>query len=257
MSVLIDIVREFVFTSNKYKRKSLWYLIRKGLAYLYYIPVTWYYKRTWKATFRFGGVTHRYFCHLYNATWRNERAVEIPIVLDYITEFKMRRGSKMLEVGNVLGHYATAYHKVLDKYEIGECIINEDIADYQPDKKYQLVVAISTLEHVGWDEGSDRPHKLLDAIDNLKRNVLTSDGKLLATMPVGYNPCLDDLLLNGKLPFESIRCMRRPSHKSRKWREVVWNPQMVHEAEQREGYGSTILVICETSGTPIARPPAH
>jgi len=257
MSVLIDIVREFVFTSNRYKRKGLWYLIRKGLAYLYYIPMTWYYKRTWTATFRFGGVTHRYFCHLYNATWRNERAVEIPIVCAYVTEFKGRRGSKMLEVGNVLGHYLKGYHPVIDKYESGECIINNDIADYAPVKKYDLIVSISTLEHVGWDEAAGSPSKLLEAIDNLKRNVLTSDGKLLATMPLGYNPYLDNLLLHDSLPFESIRCMRRPSHKSRKWREVVWNPQMVHEAESREGYGTTILVICETSGSPIARTSTH
>ena len=257
MSVLLDIVREFVFTSNKYKRKSLWYLLRKGLAYLYYIPMTWYYKRTWTDTFRFGGRTHRYFCHLYNATWRNERAVEVPIVLDYMKEFRGRRGGTVLEVGNVLNHYYRHYFTILDKYEVGEGIINEDAATYTPSRKFDLILSVSSLEHIGWDESMGSPFKILEAIDNLKRNCLTSEGKMLATMPVGYNPYLDNLLVHGQLPFESIRCMRRSSHKSRRWREVVWNPQLVHEAQNREGYGTTILVICETSGSPIARPPTH
>ena len=257
MSVLIDLAREFLFTRNKYKRKNLGYLIRKGLAYLYYVPMTWYYKRTWTATFRFGGVTHRYFCHLYNATWRNERAVEMPIVLDYMKEYRSRHGGTVLEVGNVLSHYYKHYFTVLDKYEVGEGIINEDAAAYTPSRKFNLILSISSLEHVGWDEDTPAPRKLLEAIDNLKENCLTSGGKLLATMPVGYNPYLDDLLLKDKLPFESIRCMRRSSHKSRKWKEVKWNPQIVHEAENREGYGTTIVVICETSGTAIARTPAH
>lgn len=260
MSVLIDIVREFAFTSSKYKRKSLWCLLWKGagLAYLYYIPMAWYYKRMWRDTFRFGGKTYRYFCHLYNATWRNERAIEIPIVQEYMREFRSRRGGTVLEIGNVLSHYYKHYGTVLDLYERGEGVVNEDAATYLPPHwKFDLVLSISTLEHIGWDEVPPSPRKLLETIENMKRNVLKPSGKMLVTMPVGYNTYLDDLLLNGKLPFESIRCMRRSSHKSRKWREVKWNPQLVHEAQAREGYGSTIVVICETSGIAAARQIAH
>ena len=43
-------------------------------------------------------------------------------------------------------------HDIVDKYEKKKGIINQDIVDYKPDKKYDLIISISTLEHVGWDE---------------------------------------------------------------------------------------------------------
>ncbi len=46
------------------------------------------------ATFECLGESYRYFTHPYNATWRNERAVEIPIALRFLAQ---NRGQRVLE----------------------------------------------------------------------------------------------------------------------------------------------------------------
>jgi hypothetical protein len=77
-------------------------------------------------------------------------------------------------VGNVLSHYFSVNHDVVDKYEKAEGVINRDIIDFHPSKEYDLIISISTLEHVGWDEDiSDHkilhdPSKILRAIENLR-----------------------------------------------------------------------------------------
>src|SRR5690349_15642495 len=74
-------------------------------------------------TFTFQGKTYPYFHHGYNRTWANERAVEIPIVWSPVLECR----GKILEVGNVLGHYFPFDQAVVDKYEKGTNVINADI----------------------------------------------------------------------------------------------------------------------------------
>ena len=37
-----------------------------------------------RKTFEVGGKPYRYFTHHYNATWRNERAVEVPLVTELL-----------------------------------------------------------------------------------------------------------------------------------------------------------------------------
>lgn len=109
----------------------------------------WYFRlfKSWKL-FMFHNKSYRYFYHKYNTTWQNERAVEIPIVWDIVK----KRGGNVLEIGNVLPHYFTFQHDVVDKHEKGEGVINEDVADLRLQNKYDLIVSISTIEHVGWDE---------------------------------------------------------------------------------------------------------
>ena len=46
MSVIKDILKEFMLTKNSYKHGSFIYLLKKGLAYLTYIPITKYYQIT-------------------------------------------------------------------------------------------------------------------------------------------------------------------------------------------------------------------
>jgi hypothetical protein len=38
---------------------------------------------------------------------------------------------------------------VLDKYEQAPGVINEDVVSFSPPQKYDLIVSVSTLEHVG------------------------------------------------------------------------------------------------------------
>jgi len=62
------------------------------------------------------------------------------------------RGKNILEIGNVLSRHIKLEHDILDKYETAKGVINEDIVDFKSEKKYDLIISISTLEHVGWDE---------------------------------------------------------------------------------------------------------
>ena len=61
-------------------------------------------------------------------------------------------------------------------------------------------MSISTLEHVGCDEDPRDPIKVLLAIQNLK-NLIVSGGKVVITLPLGYNAGLDKLLKEGKIHF--------------------------------------------------------
>ena len=79
----------------------------------------------------------------------NERSIEVPIVMEIVNQNK---GKRILEIGNVLSNYYKVSHDIVDKYEKAPNVINQDVVDFKTNEKYDLIVSISTLEHVGWDE---------------------------------------------------------------------------------------------------------
>jgi hypothetical protein len=95
-------------------------------------------------TFLVRGRTYRYFDTV--KTWLGERAVKIPIVMEMVRTYQ---GKNILEIGNVLSHHVRFEHDVLDKYEIAKGVTNADVADFKSEKKYDLIVSISTLELLG------------------------------------------------------------------------------------------------------------
>ncbi|MBN1677269.1 MAG: hypothetical protein JW880_01895, partial [Candidatus Thermoplasmatota archaeon] len=108
--------------------------------------------------FSLQGTKYRYFIHRHNTTWKNERCVEIPIVRKILDEYQ---GKTVLEVGNVLSHYFAVGHDVVDKYEASPGVVNQDVVDFRPGREYDLIVSISTMEHVGWDEDPREKSKIL------------------------------------------------------------------------------------------------
>jgi hypothetical protein len=151
-----------------------------------------------KKTFRYKGEELPYVYHRYNMTWASERCVEVPIGRSWANKYPPQT---VLEVGNVLSHYGPVQHQILDKFEKGRGVINEDIVTFKPTKKYQLVFSISTFEHIGFDDetqGSSAT-KILAAIQAC-RSLLTVDGTLVITIPINYNPELDELIAGDKLP---------------------------------------------------------
>ena len=140
--------------------------------------------------FEFDGKRYRYLYAFYNATWTAERKIEIPIFLDIIGKYGE---GNILEVGNVLRHYVRMRHDVVDKYEVYPRVINEDIVNFKSQKKYDLIISISTLEHVGWDEAIVDSQKPAAAITNLL-GLLKLYGRLVFSFPLGYNPHLDKLI---------------------------------------------------------------
>lgn len=184
------------------KERGVGYVVREGAK----MPFLWLeflfqycFFKLFKSqnTFEFQGNTYKYFAHLYGITYRNERTVEVPIIYRIMNKY---RGKKILEVGNVLSHYFPVKYDILDKYEKADGVINQDVVDYSPAKKYDLIISISTLEHVGWDEKPRDPTKILRAIQNLK-SILKPKGEIVITLPLGYNAEMDKLLKRGRIKF--------------------------------------------------------
>jgi hypothetical protein len=84
-------------------------------------------KRQWR--FTFNERQYCYFYHPYHETWRNERAVELPIIWEEVEEHDAER---ILELGNVLSHYHYVHHDIVDKHEKGDVVMNLDIIDFNP-----------------------------------------------------------------------------------------------------------------------------
>ena len=140
-------------------------------------------------TFNLDGVEHPYFLAPYNVTWAHERGVELALALDTI---KGIPSASILELGNVLQHYGITGHTVVDKYEDAAGTVREDIVDYHGGP-FECVVAISTLEHVGYDERPRTPEKAVEALHHLIA-LLAPGGRLLATVPTTYNRVFDDAM---------------------------------------------------------------
>lgn len=174
-----------------------------------------YYRFFKRASFVFDGRSFDYFFHPYNTTWMNERAIEVPIVMEAVRRFE---GGRILEVGNVLSHYFRFDHDILDKYEKAAGVVNADIMEYKPSVKYDLIVSISTLEHVGYDETPKDRMKIISAVEHL-RGMLTEGGVMVVALPLGYNPAMDEDIKAGRLRFARQWCFKRISADNR-WQEA-------------------------------------
>jgi SAM-dependent methyltransferase len=172
-------------------------------------------------TFSFAGTSYEYLAHRYHYTWTNERAVEVPIVRAALAGVG---DGRVLEVGNVLGHYGSVSHAVLDRYERAPGVINADVLEFQDADGFDLIVSISTLEHVGWDERPRDPGAAERAFAHLT-GLLSPGGNLLVTFPVGHNPHLDEAIRSGHIRLSELRALRREDRRNI-WREVepdeVW-----------------------------------
>jgi hypothetical protein len=164
--------------------------------------------------FRSPNKKFRYFDHKYNITWANERRIEVPLIKYYMAKIN---SSKILELGNVMSHYIKAKHDIVDEYEYDPGIINVDIMKYNPKKKYDLIISISTLEHIGID-GEKEPDKALKTIQHLK-TLLSSKGKIVFTIPIGYNKILDKTLKNDSTLLSEVYYFRRVTADNR-WIEA-------------------------------------
>lgn len=170
--------------------------------------------------FAFAGRDYPYFIRRHNTTFRNERAVEIPICLDWVERYK---GLDILEVGNVLSHYVRAGWTILDKFEKGPGIVNADVVDFAPDRRFDLVVSISTFEHVGKDEEDRDAGKASRAIALVAERCLKPGGRFVFTVPIGDNLALDADLFSGAVALTERRFLLRISA------DNVWREAEAHE----------------------------
>ena len=146
-----------------------------------------------------------YLFHRHKFTWLTERAVEVPVAQALVDE---HAADRVLEIGNVLSHYRPQQHVVVDKYEQAPGVLNRDVLDLGGLGQFELIVAISTLEHVGWDESPRDPAKAQRAVEVL-RSLLAPGGSLAITVPVGYNTAFDAALRSGEVPLHRAVALRR------------------------------------------------
>lgn len=141
----------------------------------------------------------------------------------------------------MLSHYYPVQHDIVDKYERAPRVINRDIVEFAPEHSYDLIVSISTLEHVGFDEAPKDDSKLLRAFEHL-RNLTAPEGKIIATMPLGYNLVLDDMIRQDKLPITRRYFMRKIA-KPGTWAQVEWDDIKQGWAPFENASADT-LIIC-------------
>jgi len=168
--------------------------------------------------FTFMGGRYPYLRHPHNNTWINERTVEVPFFWDLVNQFQ---GKPILEVGNVLSQYYPIAHVIVDKYELAPRVQNEDVVEFTHPQEYALIISISTLEHVGWDEQPRDPSKCICAVHNMKKH-LAPGGLMVVSIPVGQNLFLDQCLVEGILGFTSVKYLKRVPVV---WNDDVWIPK--------------------------------
>ncbi len=126
----------------------------------------------------------------------NEKTIELPI-------FKraVETGGSVLELGNVLKrYYPELKHIVLDKNSKGKGIINKYVFEFQPKKKYDLVIAVSAVLD---------PEQLLPTIESMK----LIGKRVFLSVPIGYNPLLDAEIK--KITSGKLLIMKRISRENR------------------------------------------
>jgi SAM-dependent methyltransferase len=168
-----------------------------------------------RGSFDLAGERYRYLYRRYKLSWLTERAVEVPVVQALVDR---HAGQRILEVGHVLGHYRPQSHLVVDKYEQSEGVLNLDVLELGGLGPFDLIVAISTLEHVGFDEAPFDPGKAARAVEAL-RDLLAPGGRLVFTIPAGYNRTFDAAIVGGSVATDSLIALRRIRGSSG-WREA-------------------------------------
>jgi hypothetical protein len=174
-------------------------------------------------------------------TWRNERCVEIALGRYAIAG---RDRSRVIELGNVLPLAGLGGHTVIDKYERGDGVVNVDILDYVPTRRFDLAISISTLEHVGWDEDPRDPGKAALALQRLAE--LADD--LLVTVPVAYHPAFEDAFVAG--PFDRVELLVKTA------RDARWAPRPLAERRRIRfsvPYANANGILVGTRGLTSAR----
>ena len=230
--------------------KVAWFVRRFGAAELFLKPLRCAFApliipRLARAEFVFEGKSLPLFYHRDNMTWANERAVEVPVAGEFLRRFA---GKRVLEVGNVTPHYLDTGHTVLDKFERGPGIINEDIAGFAPGERFDLILSVSTFEPIGYDDeaNGESGEKISQAITTC-RGLLTAGGQLVLTLPLGYNPALDRMIADGQLGSERATFLKRTGRLA--WQTVDAEAALASEYGRPFPYANAVM-IAQFGGLP-------
>ena len=129
-----------------------------------------------------------------------ERAIEIPIAFNFLANLDNK--GNILEVGNVLSNYENSLseylgikpRRIVDKFEIDINVDNVDLMDIPPEEKYDAIVSISTVEHIGQGVAPAEAYGEQTTVRDLEAplkaiakiyDLLIVGGKALITVPFG------------------------------------------------------------------------
>lgn len=90
-------------------------------------------------------------------------------------------------------------------------------------KKFDLILSISTMEHVGYSKRywePNKPDKFSKGIVNLKKH-LKKGGLLFVTLPLFNNEYITNLIVNKKDSFSKILFMKRVSYLN-EWKHLTF-----------------------------------
>jgi Glycosyl transferase family 2 len=159
-------------------------------------------------SFTLAGRDYRYFVRNIedNTPSTNERAVEIAVIRDELERFG--KPQAVVEVGNVLSHYFPIGHRVIsaeDEERNQAARWKEDLVEFKPPFEPELVISISALGRIGHPL---EPQRFTMAVENLI-GWLAPEGRLLFTVPIGYNLGVRTYLdAVHSYPID-VHCMRR------------------------------------------------
>jgi hypothetical protein len=226
-------------------------------------------EQRWAAApdFPFDGVRLPYCSHSYNNFRSTERAIEIPIARHYLERLRPRR---VLEIGNVLSYYyselshdeAVVGRTVVDKFETAYGVVNRDIRDFSSDTRFDLVLSISTFEHMDSDRGhnpdyrpgrSRRSSQAADNIEHVLQDLLAPGGHFVLTAPIGYSEEWDSTVYSGGLQPAAGVAMRAFAYEKQgdlRWEPASLERGLVAKASPRSAEEMSFIIVVEYHKAP-------
>lgn len=225
-----------------YKKEGFFTLIRKIFTYVIHIFTYVIHKLNYEVFnkyFELDGRKYKYFIHLYNAV-NSERVVEVSYVMDFLkrNDYEHKR---VLEVGNVLTHYFKFKHDIVDKYEKESYVKNIDIIDYNPIEKYDMIISISTVEHIGFDEPIKEYGKSKKAIQKII-DLLDDKGLAVITVPIRYNLEIDAIIKNNEINFTQRSFLKRIS-KLNLWKQTTMDDSLKYKYGSKYPAANSIAIL--------------
>jgi len=165
---------------------------------------------------------------------RTARSVEIALGKLAFERFK---GQYILEVGNTLHQYIGGYHLCVDQFDPEQRVIQKDILGFEAFGAFDLVISISTIEHIGYDttyHGNEKKEgwRAVQATRHCY-NLMRDGGSLLATWDIGANPFLDLAIEQKVIPFGSYYYLAQDPE-TLQWSEI--SQEQLKEREALYGH---------------------
>lgn len=153
-------------------------------------------------TFAFEGLTLPYLPQK-SGEHIGERRIEVPLAREWL---KRQEEARVMEVGAVLPYYQQVHHSVVDPYDPNlqvTCYKDAEEVDFTA----RAVLSISTIEHIGTKEYSEKPD--IFKARRVLRKIVEEASAFLISIPIGFHLCLDAMLQDSGGPMRFMRQVER------------------------------------------------